>query len=905
MQKVEPGYEFAIINPRCEYLSNPIGIDTLKPGFSWELCADIRGIRQIAWRLCVASSLENLLMNNGDMWDSGIVNSTRQFQVEYCGKPLSSGVKYYWKVMCQIGDDTPCLYSEPAYFETGLYSSGDWTGYWIKNDDNISNPLFRKTFNLDCIAVDARVYISGLGYYVMYLNGQKVSDHVLSPGWTDYDQRDLKDLLYPFDDKTSKRVLYNTYDITEYLCQGVNTIGIELGNGWYNQRERTIEGKLWYGTPRFILQININCVDGARISFVSDDTWKTSVGPIVFNNIFYGEIYDARLEKSGWNSRGFDESGWVFAKEADRPKGMLRAQISPPDKITGTIRPVELTRPKPGMCIYDMGQNFSGWVQLKVSGPEGSEVRLRFAEELKEDGTLDFSSAGGEEQVQCDTYIMNGQGIEEYEPRFTWHGFRYVELSGYPGEPCIDTVEGRIVHSAVEKTGEFCCSSPLINSIYNNYIWTQLSNLHGGVPTDCPHRERSGYTGDGQVTAEAAIHSFGMASFYTKWIDDIFDAQNRVNGFIPHTAPFSGGGGGPGGWGCACIILPWYMYLYYGDRRILEKHYKGMKHWIEYLQTSADCDGIIVKEEPGSWCLGDWCAPGEIKIPREVVNTFYYGYCTRLMEWISQALGVKDDQIFYNKLYDAIAKGFNKRFFDRDKGIYSIGIQGCDVFPLALGIVPEECREAVLGHLLHNILSDNDGHIDTGMFATPLLLEVLTKNGYGDTAWAIMNKRTYPGYGYMLENGASTLWECWENEQGSHNHPMFGSVTAWFFKYLAGIKADRLNPGFEHFKVEPTMIGDLNYVKASLSTIKGKIGVEWHKDIDSFTLNVCIPAGSTADIYLPAGGLEIVVTESNVTIWGNGAFTAYVPGISSCLKKDNNIIFRVKSGIYFFCVKYN
>jgi alpha-L-rhamnosidase len=436
---------------------------------------------------------------------------------------------------------------------------------WIGADETISTPMFRREF---CVREEirrARAYICGLGYYELRLNGQKVGDHVLDPNWTDFDEREMRDLNYPFDDRTTKRCLYVTYDVTELLQAGENAVGVWLGNGMHNQRVRDIEGKMWYGPARLLLQLEVEYADGSREVLVSDDDWRCASSPITFNNVFIGEIYDARLEQPGWDQPGFSADDWAPVCRAKVPAAVHSAQMSPSDKVQGTLAPVARLEPQSGVYVFDFGQNFAGWVRLRVQGAAGTAVTLRFTEEIHPDGTPFFDSTGGhgsdDAQIQRDVYILRGEGEECYEPRFVWHGFRYVEVSGYPGEPALAALEGRIVHSAVQPVGQFACSNLLLNQIQTLYRWTQLANYHGCVPSDCPHRERLGYTGDGQLTAEAAMLNFGAARLYTKWLRDIADAQNTATGFVPHTAPFYGGGGGPA-WGSAYPIVAWQLYRY-------------------------------------------------------------------------------------------------------------------------------------------------------------------------------------------------------------------------------------------------------------------------------------------------------------------------------------------------------
>lgn len=895
---------------RCEYVVDPIGVDTPHPRLSWKLPPGPRGRKQSAYRVLVSDDPDSLRRGKGNLWDSGQVDSGRTVHIEYAGAELSSGLRCHWFVCSWDEHGTAGEFSEPAWFETGLLDETDWQGTWIRADESTSAPMFRKAFDVGEDVVRARAYICGLGYYELYINGQRVGDHVLDPNPTNYDKRTIRNPTYPFDDKTSRRVLYVTYDVTGFLRPGANTVGVMLGNGWHNQTARLAEGEMSYGPPRLFLQLNIEH-DGTVESLVSDDTWRYSAGPVVSDNLFYGEVYDARLEQEGWHEPGFDDSGWKQAETAAVPAGPLQSQLSPPDKVVGTVDPVALNEPRPGMVVFDMGRTFSGWAELHVAGPAGTKVQMRFAEELTEDGMLDFASAGGEEQIQQDTYVLKGDGKEVYRPRFTWHCFRYVDITGLPNPPTLETLRGLVVHSAVDTIGRFECSDRLLNRIHDMFCRTILDNYHGCVPSDCPHRERLGYTGDGQVVAATAMLNLDVPQLYTKWTGDIFDAQNRETGFVPHTAPFSGGGGGPA-WGAACVIVPWEIFLHYADTRVLETCYPGMERWMDYLAAHTDEEGIVVSEEPGSWCLGEWSVPKGpdasfenlsdpfgIEVPPPLVNTFYYVLCSRLMARIAGALDRQDDGRRYRDLADRLTRAFHDRFFDPDRGCYSIGRQGADVFALAMNAPPPEERPRVLEHLLETI-DDNDGHLDTGIFGTPLLFEVLTQAGRADLAYAIMTKTTYPGFGYMLERGATTVWENWAIECGSHCHPMYAGAGRWFYHALAGLEPDPDGPGYERIIVRPQPVDGLDSASAEIETIRGRAAVSWQRLADGLAVNVTVPPGSVASVHLPATGK---VLETNVTIWDGSPREREASGIGSIRCESGAVVVEIESGDYRFTCK--
>lgn len=891
----------------CEYLQQPLGIDIPRPRLSWQLRAAARGVGQAAYQVLVASSREQLANGIGDRWDSGIVASDDSVHIEYQGSPLGSRARCWWAVRTWDVQGKVTPWSEAATFEMGLLEFGDWSAEWIGAEEAVSAPLLRKDFPLTQPIVQARAYIYGLGYYELRLNGCKVGDHVLDPNWTNYDQRVISDMLYPFDDQSTQRALYVSYDVTAMLQTGDNAVGVMLGNGWHNQRERTIEGKMWYGAPRLLLQLEVEYADGARAVVVSDGSWQCAGSPITFNNIFIGEVYDARREQPGWDAPGFAAAGWQAVCAAPRPIGALRAQMSPPDRVMGTLPPLTRSEPQAGVYIFDFGQNFSGWVRLRVQGEAGTAVTLRFAEELFPDGTLDVTSTGGQgsndEQVQRDEYILNGAGEERYEPRFVWHTFRYVEVRGYPGEPALSALEGCIVHSALASAGDFSCSNPLLNRVQQAYRWTQLVNYHGCVPSDCPHRERLGYTGDGQLTAETAMLNFQAHGLYHKWLNDISDAQNHLTGFVPHTAPFYGGGGGPA-WGSAYPIVAWMLYQYYADRRVLAEHYAGIKHWVDYLATCTDAHGIVTHEEPGSWCLGDWSLPGEPPLgddadpPQPLANTAYYGFNARLLAAIAGVLGKEKDMQAYTKLAETISKNFHCAFFNAEHGYYGRGQHGADAFALALDAVPAEELPRVLAHL-HQQIAENDGHLDTGILGTPLLLEMLVQHGGGDIAYAMLAKTTYPGFGFMLASGATTLWENWASENGSHCHPMYGSVSGWFYRILAGIQAAPDGAGFKHFHLRPHLLGDLTSASATVETVRGAVRIHWQRIAETFTLQAHVPAGSTAQVYLPASD-AITVRETDHLLWDGAGYHPGIDGVVHAYREGAHLVVEVGGGEYLF-----
>ena len=883
----------------CEFMVNPLGIDAAQPRLGWQLVSDAPGIRQSAYQILVAGDLTALAGNDGDLWNSGKVVSDESVSAVYAGRMLQSGERCYWKVRIWDQHGVPSRWSEPSVWEMGLLDPSDWRAQWIGSAahesadsfDTPPAPYCRTTFEIDKPIKSARAYICGLGYYELFLNGAKVGDQVLAPAQTDYSKRHLSHLLYPVRDNGVKRVLYNTHDITTLLHSGRNAVGVILGNGWYNQRARRVEGWMWYGQPRLILQIRLDFADGSSKLVLSTPQWKINTGPILQDAIFTGETYDARKEIPAWCRADFDDSAWPAAQVIAAPTGSLMAQMAPCDRVVDDLAATELTHPvrgmegaifspQPGVYGFDFGRNFAGWVRLKVRQPRGTKIRIDYIED------------SGLRYGQSDTYIAKGAGEEIYEPRFTWHGFRYIEVQGCVTPPAAQAITGRSAHTDVKDAGNFECSSALLNQIYGNYRRTEHAALHGAVPMDCPHRERLGYGADGHLSARSAIYSFEMPRLYCKWADDLADAQGPRSGFVPHTAPFEGGGGGPA-WGSACVLIPWYVYLYYGDQRILNKHYNTMRRWVAFLESCTNGDGIITHEEPGGWCLGDWATPAPIAIPPELVNTCYLAHLCDLMARIAAIIRRPEDIPLFKARFETAKQAVNKMFFNRTEGCYSIGRQGADVFPLAYGLVPPAARHRVFSHLITHLERTTHRHFDTGILATPLTLDVLTEHGRVDLALALMSQTTFPSYGWQIARGATTLWENW-NGMGSHIHPMFGSVCAWFFHDLAGIQPDWRVPGFRTVIIKPRPVQKLAWVRAEHAGPFGLIKSAWRWDGGQLALEVVIPPASSARIILPGAGNQMVYCNGKRL----SSHVEGITGIEHATTENGRLTLHAAPGLY-------
>jgi alpha-L-rhamnosidase len=913
------GASLTINNLKCEYDSNPLGIDTPQPRLSWMIESEIRGERQTAFQILAATSPDILRDGRGDCWDSGKVQSGDSIGIVYAGKPLSTGQRVWWKARVWDAAGNASTFSEPAWFEMGLLSTNDWLGRWIQRNStqpilpsqafaHHPAPLFRKEFTLAKKIARARAYVSGLGYYELHVNGHRIGDHVLDPGWTTY----------------SKRVFYATYDVTDELRRGGNAVGVMVGNWWFNPLPLAMWGRilpgeaLTTGQPRAILQLVVTFTDGTTETLGTDETWRAGDGPVVRNSVYLGEVYDARLEQPGWDKPGFDDSAWEHAVLATTPNlGPLEAEEEPPIRITRALKPIKLSEPKPGVYIFDFGQNFAGWARLRVKGARGTRVRLRSGELLYPDGTLNGMTSvagqiknGGKDYrydgvgkpktaFQIDEYVLKGEGTEVFTPHFTFHGFRYVEVTGFPGKPSLDSLEGLRLNADVQPAGSFECSNELLNRIQKMVRWTELANLFS-VQSDCPHREKFGYGGDLVASSEMAMFNFDMERFYAKVAQDFADAA-RTNGAFSESAPFVGisdqdlGGGhsainlgenaGPVDFGTVEPLLLWQLYQYYGDRRLMEKQYEATKRWIALLRAKA-VDNLFDNGISDHESL--------VGKPRALTGTAFYYYNVELFGRIAAALGKNSDASDAKELAGKIKAAFNRRFLRPGTGRYEDATQACEAFPLYMGLAPAEEEGRALEVLVQNIMGTNDGHLTTGIFGTKYMLNALSDLGRGDVAYRIVSERSYPGWGYMLENGATTLWEHWafSDDTYSHDHPMFGSVSEWFYKALGGIKAAPDAVGFDKIIIAPEPVGDLKWAKASYNSVRGRIISDWTLEANRFNLHVCIPVGASATVFLPARSEE-QMKESEGEI-GNAH------GVHFLRMEKGKAVLAVSSGEYRF-----
>jgi len=874
----------AVGNLRCEHLDSPMGVEVPAPGLSWQIQSTRRGTRQIACRILAATSPDRLSPETADLWDSGRADSDTSVMVPYKGRNLRSRQRCWWKVI--VWDESGAeIASEPAWWEMGLLNAGDWKARWMAGKPAEQPgqippaPLFRKTFHLSKPVASARAYVCGLGFHEFYLNGKKAGDAVLHPAFTKYD----------------RRALYTVHDVTDLISQGANAAGIVTGTGWYNHHVKDVwdlYAAPWRDEPKALAQIEIVFEDGTRKTIASDASWKCSTGPILFDSLRDGEVYDAREEKDGWTGGGYDDSGWVPVRIARPPGGVLRAMLMPPCKVTETIRPASAKEIRPGVWLFDLGRNIAGWARLKVSGPAGTKVVLKYSERLGADGDIDNSiirALAEATNFQTDTYILRGNGTEVWEPRFVYHGFQYIQATGLP-EGCnpIEVLDGRVVHTAMERTGRFECSDDLLNRIQNAATASMMSNYHG-MPTDCPHREKNGWTGDALLSTEQILFNFDPAASLSKWLDDFSDCQ-RTSGALPGIVPTGGWGynwGAGPAWDSAYLFIPWYLYLYRGDLEILRRHYEGMKRYLSFLDAMAP-DKIVY------FGLGDWCPPGprvdDYPAPAELTNTGWYYADARLVARVAALLGKKSDARKYETLAKQIKSAARKKFIDKKTGRLAGHGQTAIACFLYQGLCEEEETDRFLEMLAEEIEAA-DRHIGCGILGTKFTMNELTRLGRADLGLAIAFQRTYPSWGCWLEQGATTLWECWDG-QNSRNHHMFSDISAWFYKTLAGIVPDPERPGFKHTIVKPWPVGDIRWAKGEVETPYGNLSSAWKIDNGRFILEVSIPPNSEASVYLPVRDASKVQE--------NGQPAGRVDGMEFQGMIDGRAVYRIGSGDFRF-----
>ena len=922
---------FAAVDPTCEYRTDPLGLDEPAPRFSWRIHAADRSQSQSAYRVLVSSSRAALEAGRDDRWDSQKMTSDTTNGIAYAGVPLRSGQRCWWKVQVWDHNGRRGTDSAPAVFEMALLDAADWEASWIAAHPDVSAPLLRAETVLEAQPRRARCYVTGLGYYELYVNGQRVGDRVLDPATTYYHNDQPVEL--------GSRVLYATHDVTRHLRTGPNAVGVMLGNGWYSAEDDVPPSpshRQPYGDrPVARLQLDAELADGRAVRLVSDTTWRASAGPVTYNDYSHGETYDARLEQPGWCEPGFDDRHWERAEAAEAPSGRLRAQPLPPIRVVRTMPPERsfAAGDGEGATVYDFGQNMSGWTRLTVSGPAGARVTIRHGHGVHPDGSLDNRSnmysyaddvefhleaaARGEPGFedhgehydhrarQTDTYVLAGRGSETWEPRFTLHGFRYAEVSCDPGEVAVESIEARHARTGVAETGGFECSDELLDRIHRNVTWTFASSLQG-YPQDAADRsERVGWLGD-PVAGDFSF-TFDTLLFWSKWLDDLADSQ-LPSGDLPVISPLHWRTTYDcylwyPVWKSSYPIVAWDMYLESGDPRILARHYDRIEALVRFLGARAD--GHLIDEG-----LGDHMEPqpdgtsafAPVRTPAGLTSTAFYCRDAQILAWAAAVLGDRRRAAEYSRLGTDIRTAFNQRYFDRETANYATGSQGANAIPLALGLVPDGHEDRVLDNIVSDILERCDEHLSTGMLGTDALARVLPARGRADVFFTVATQTTFPSWGEQVVKGATTLWEAWEGEtdpQLSYNMKLFGSVQKFFFRDLAGIR--RSSPGYATFSVAPQVVGGLAHARAELSTVRGAISAGWRRDDSDFELDVAVPPNTRARVRIPKlGEPDPSISEGGLSVWRRGEPVPGRPGITGARNEADAVVFDVGSGDYTF-----
>ena len=816
--------------------TSPLGIDDLHPGLSWKLASPVNGERQTAYRIVVADSQADAGAGIGDVWDTGEVTSGNSVAVSYAGPALKSTQIYYWAVQVWDEHGTASAWSSAAQWEMGLLNSADWQGsQWISpNSTSPDAPLLRKSFTLGKPIAKARAYVSDPGFYELHLNGSKVGDQVLAGPSTPYTQRDL----------------YSTYDVTADLQQGANAVGLWLGTGYGTDFSQY--GFRWLGPKQAMLLIDVTYTDGTQQTITTDGTWKWSGSPITANDIYNGESYDARLNQPSWDAPGLDDSSWQPVETVAAPGGTLEAQTMPPITVAQTLNAVKLTEPQPGVYVYDFGQNIAGWEVLHTQGPSGATVKMQTAEELLSNGTIDTTT--NRNALSTDAFTLAGTGSPEtYEPRFTYHGFRYAQVTGDPQTPTLSSLQARVVHADLTSTGTFTSSDALLNQIWQDNRWTLLNNQMS-TPTDNPVRDERTPPGmDVQAYHDASTVEFAMDTYYANYLQDM----------PPGTAlPSDAGNSQQPDMGGNQVTLAWTLYEQYGDLATLAANYPLMKKFV-------DTNAANVPSYVWSTGFGDWCPPDHSSNANGGLGNSSAGACTSEVPIVNtalsylqaldvakaaSALGQSADAAHYNQLASNIDQAFNSAFLNSDHASYGDGRETTSILPLALGMVPAADVPAVGARLVDTILNGNGGHLDTGIFGTRYLMDALAAIGRTDLAMTALNQTTYPSYGYEIGEGATTDWEEWTyaSSMESHDHAMFSGINASLYTQLAGITP--AGPGYSTVSIAPQIPAGLQHVAASIDTVRGTVASSWSVSAGKVTLDVTIPVGATATVQVPNFG---------------------------------------------------
>lgn len=877
--------QVTVKNLLCENLFNPIGLDVRQPRFSWQLGSDKRGVMQTAYEIKVTSEKKSV-------WNSGKVSSDQSVHVLYAGETLQSGQKYQWQV--RVWDNKTKLsdWSAPAFFQTGLLNKDDWKAKWIEapyTEDTISRPAqyFRKEFTNTKKIVFAAAYITSHGMYEAYINGKRVGNYYLTPGWTSY----------------NKRLQYQVYDVTSLLTNGKNAVGAVIGNGWYRGYLAWNDNKNIYGKRLALLfQLAIVYNDGTKETIVSDETWKSSEGEIRYAEIYHGETIDARKEKTGWTKPWFNDAYWENAVFKNYPNDVLVATYNEPVKKHERFKPLKIFKTPKGEDVIDFGQNMVGWVMVNARGKAGDKIIIKHAEVLDKDGN--FYTENLRAAKATGTYILKGDGEESFEPHFTFYGFRYIKLESYPGEIKPENFTAVALYSDMKPTGEFTSSNHMINQLQHNIQWGQRGNFLD-VPTDCPQRdERLGWTGDAQAFSRTAAFNFGVNNFFAKWLKDVA-ADQLPNGSVPFVIPnvLGADAAGSAGWADVATITPWNMYLAYGDKRILEDQYSSMKAWVDYMQTMSKDDLWN-----SGFHFGDWLfyRPSDDNDGRSAVTDKYliaqcfYAHSTQILINTTGVLNKKDDEEKYSQLLQKIKEAFLKEYLTPNGRLVS-GTQTAYVLALNFDMLPEALRPKAAERLADNIKAYGN-HLTTGFLGTPYLCSVLSRFGYTDVAYKLLLQETYPSWLYPVTMGATTIWERWDGQKpdssfqtpgmNSFNHYAYGAIGDWMYRVVAGLDTYIDGPGYKHIKIKPHIENELTYASASLETYYGKTTSSWKSEGNKLSIHIEIPANTTAIVYIPASDIN--------TVKESGKFISSSAEIKTESIENGYLKVQLGSGSYHF-----
>ena len=868
----------SVYDLKSEYLVNPIGIDVKSPRLTWKINDSRRGAIQKSYDICVGTDSAKVAAGKGSYWKTGKINSSSQMVV-YDGNQLKPYQKYYWLLKVWDKNNQKIKSEKLASFEMGMMDINNWKGSWVSDSwdkNKKESPYFRYEFSAQKKIKKARVYIAAAGLFELYINGKRVGDHQLDPTYTRFDRRNL----------------YVTHDVTALLDKS-NAIGVLLGNGWFNHQSKAVwhfDKASWRDRPKFCLDLKVTYEDGSVETIVSNSNWKNSLGALVFNSIYTAEHYNAQLEQNGWNTFGFDDSKWKNSINTTAPSKNIVSQALHPIKHVKEIQPVKMNKISPQQYIFDLGRNIAGISKIKVNGEPGTVLRVTHSELLDDNGEIDLSNIivhyrpiDDSDPFQTDIYTLKGGIPETFAPKFNYKGFQYIEVkSSKPIELTEESLTGVFMHSDVPAKGEISSSNPLINKLWTATNAAYLSNLYG-YPTDCPQREKNGWTGDAHIAIEMGLFNFDGITVYEKWLADHRDEQ-QPNGVLPAIIPTSGWGyhwaNGPD-WTSSIAIIPWNTYLFYGDSKLLRDCYSSIKRYVDHITEISP--GFIT-----NWGLGDW-VPVKSKTPKEFTSSIYYYIDAKILSRAAKMFGEEEDFLKYSTLAKLIKEKINSLYFNPKTSIYGSGFQTELSTALFWGIVPEEHKEKVALNLKRRVILDNS-HIDVGLLGSKTILNALSENGYADLAYKLATKEDFPSWGAWIKSGATTLFEDWkvdESRKGamSRNHIMFGEISAWFYKALGGIKPDSQNPGFKNILLKPNFVEGLESFSAKHNGPFGEIVSSWKKNNGVIDYQVTVPPNSTASLTI--GAKDLISSD----------------GIDFLEQKEGLFNAKLQSGNYNFKIK--